>query len=167
MKVTFTRTGIRRYRVSVEGPGVVSSVMDPAPGYDPRMPHDMAHFIVESEFGISGGVFGQLAGGGHASTFRPIEPERSGRKARTGMRISAANRSDALLSERLVDLVQRKWLNDPQPAIPIKGVTDEELEHACGRFNEISEKWSKLAVGESLVLDWLGGKGRQKRRKKT
>jgi hypothetical protein len=22
--------------------------MDPAPGYDPKMPHDMAHFIVEN-----------------------------------------------------------------------------------------------------------------------
>jgi hypothetical protein len=69
MKVTFTRTAERRYRVSVEGP--VPSWMEPAPGYDARLPHDMAHFVVENELGISGGVFGQLATGGHARTFHP------------------------------------------------------------------------------------------------
>src|SRR5687768_4258754 len=46
MEVTFTRTGERRYSVSVEGPGIVTAVMDPAPGYDPLLPHDMAHFVV-------------------------------------------------------------------------------------------------------------------------
>jgi hypothetical protein len=46
--------------------------MDPAPGYDPRLPHDMAHFVVENELGITGGVFGQLAQGGVCST-TPVE----------------------------------------------------------------------------------------------
>src|SRR6266403_263993 len=63
MNVIFTRTGERRYRVAVEGPGVVSSWMEPAPGFDARLPHDMAHFVVENELGITGGVFGQLAAG--------------------------------------------------------------------------------------------------------
>ena len=45
MEVRFTKTAERRYRVSVEGPDVVSSYMDPAPGYDARLPHDMAHFM--------------------------------------------------------------------------------------------------------------------------
>lgn len=58
MEVTFTRTGERRYRVSVAGSDLVPSYMEPAPGYDPEPPHDMAHFIVENELGIQGGVFG-------------------------------------------------------------------------------------------------------------
>jgi hypothetical protein len=70
VKVTFTRTSERRYRVSVEGPDIEPLYMDPAPGYDNKLPHDAAHFIVENELGILGGVFGQLAAGGTANTFR-------------------------------------------------------------------------------------------------
>jgi hypothetical protein len=53
--------------------------MDPAPGYDAKLPHDMAHFIVENELGISGGVFGQLASGGTAGTFIPIDVDKQRR----------------------------------------------------------------------------------------
>ncbi len=64
MKVTFTRTGERRYKVSVEGKGVVTSFMEPAAGYDERLPHDLAHFVVERYLGLKGAVFGRLAAGG-------------------------------------------------------------------------------------------------------
>jgi hypothetical protein len=57
MKVTFTRTRVRGYSVTVEGPEIDLAVMDPAPGYDDRLPHDAAHFIVENELGIAGGLF--------------------------------------------------------------------------------------------------------------
>ena len=43
--------------------------MDSAPGFDPRTPHDLQHFIVEQELGIKLGIFGQLAAGGTAGTF--------------------------------------------------------------------------------------------------
>jgi len=49
------------------GPGV-----NPAPGYDPVLPHDLQHFIVERALGIEGAVFGQLAAGGTAGTFHVI-----------------------------------------------------------------------------------------------
>ena len=75
MQVTFTKTGKRRYRVSVEGPGVVAAWMEPAPGYHERLPHDMAHFVVENELGLAGGIFGQLAAGGTAGTFQPVDVE--------------------------------------------------------------------------------------------
>src|SRR5437868_3188247 len=71
MRVTFTRTGQRRYRITVEGKGVISSFMEPAAGYDDRLPHDLAHFVVENYLGLSGGVFGRLAADGHA--FQPLD----------------------------------------------------------------------------------------------
>ena len=75
--------------------------MDPTPGYDPKMPHDMAHFIVENEMGIQGGLFGQLAAGGYAGTFHPAEgAKKKGRNARTSERLAAANREDAALSRK-------------------------------------------------------------------
>ena len=68
MSVTFLRTGERRYavRVEVEGSGVME--MNPASGFDPIMPHDLQHFIVEQTLGIEGAIYGQLAAGGTAGT---------------------------------------------------------------------------------------------------
>ncbi len=109
MNVTFTKTGERRYRVSVEGMGVVSSWMEPAAGYDTRLPHDMAHFVVENELGIAGGGFGQLAEGGDARTFHPTDEQASRKVAKRGRRMAAATRDDAMLSERVVYLARLTW----------------------------------------------------------
>jgi anaerobic selenocysteine-containing dehydrogenase len=165
MNVTFTRTAERRYRVSVEGPGVVSSWMEPAPGYDARLPHDMAHFVVENELSISGGVFGQLAEGGHARTFHPIAEQASRKLARRGNRIAAANRDDAILSEKVVYLACRAWNNDLSELSPVEGVSAEEIRRVCREFDRVSAVWSKLAVGESMTLVWRGSAGRTGRRR--
>ena len=164
MKVTFTRTAERRYRVSVEGPGVVSSWMEPAPGYDARLPHDMAHFVVENELGISGGVFGQLAAGGHARTFHPTIERRRRKVAKRGNRIAATNRHDALLSEKVVYLACRVWNNDLSGVPPVKGVSAEDIRRVCREFDAVSATWSKLAVEESMTLLWRGLAGRIGRR---
>jgi hypothetical protein len=164
MKAIFTRTGERRYMVSVEGPGIVSSVMDPAPGYDPRMPHDMAHFIVENELGLKGGVFGQLAAGGHANSFRSTAEKRSGRKTRTGDRIAKENRDDANLSELVVNLACRTWTDDPEKPDQVKGVSQEDIARICRVFDSVGAEWSKLRLGESLTLEWRHGVGAARHR---
>jgi hypothetical protein len=165
MNVTFTRTAKRRYRVSVEGPGIVSSWMEPAPGYDDRLPHDMAHFVVENELAITGGIFGQLAAGGHARTFHPTE-EKVGRKvAKRGKRIAAANRDDAMLSEKVVYVAWQKWNNDRAEETQVEGVSPEDIKRVCREFDKVSAIWSKLAVGESMTLAWRGQPARSHRRR--
>src|SRR6266550_5071982 len=159
MKVTFTKTAQRRYRVSVEGPGVVSSFMDPAAGYDTRLPHDMAHFVVENELGINGGVFGQLAAGGTARTVRPTIEKGRRKVAKRGDRIAIANRNDALLSERLVAIACQTWNNALSELTPVQGVSVDDIKRVCREFDAVSAIWSKLAVGESMALQWRGGAG--------
>ena len=165
MNVTFTRTGDRRYRVSVEGPGVVSSWMEPAPGYDARLPHDMAHFVVENELGITGGVFGQLAGGGHANTFHTTDEQVSRKVVKRGKRLAAANRRDAELSEKLIFLAWRIWNHDLSGGTSLKGVSSEDIKRVCRAFDAVSAIWSKLAVGESMTLVWRGRPARAERRR--
>ena len=63
MKVTFTRTGTGRYGVQATPVGFPTVEMNPAPGYDAYLPHDLIHFAVEAELGLPLGVFGQLAAG--------------------------------------------------------------------------------------------------------
>lgn len=165
MEVTFTRTAERRYRVSVEGPGVVSSWMEPAPGYDARLPHDMAHFVVENELGITGGIFGQLAGGGHARTFHPTDEKASRKVAKRGKRIAATNRDDAMLSEKIVYLACRAWNSNLSEVTPIEGVSAEDIRRVCREFDKVSAVWSELAVGESMTLVWRGRAVRAQRRR--
>jgi hypothetical protein len=164
MNVTFTRTAERRYRVSVEGPGVVPSFMEPAPGYDARLPHDMAHFVVENELGIGGGIFGQLAAGGHARTFQP-DAHASRKIARRGKRLARTNRDDAALSEKMVYVACQTWKKESAAVTHFQGVSAEDVGQVCREFDRVSAIWSKLAVGESMTLVWRGGAARTARRR--
>ena len=154
MRVTFTRTGERSYRVSVEGRGIISSYLDPAPGYDPLLPHDMAHFVVENELGLMG-VFGQLAAGGNARTFRPSDKPKNNRAAKRGRRISTVGRRDAELSEKVIFLAQRTWMKGDLTDVPtVKEVSAADIDRICRQFEAVSSIWSRLRIGDSMTLDW-------------
>lgn len=154
MIVTFTRTGERRYRVSVEGPGLIASWMEPAPGYDPQLPHDMAHFVVENELGIRGGVFGQLASGGTAGTFQPVDHSKRRKILKRSKKISSSERGDALLSEKAVAIACGRWRREALAPPPGSTLSEEQVERICRRFDEVSRAWSSLKVGESMTLLW-------------
>jgi hypothetical protein len=139
--------------------------MEPAPGYDERLPHDMAHFVVENELGINGGVFGQLAAGGHAGTFRPTVEEDRRKLAKRGKRIATTNRKDASLSERVIFRAWQIWNNDLEGLTPLEGVSADDLKRICHQFEAVSTVWTKLAIGESMTLVWRGGAGRTGRRR--
>ena len=73
MQVRFERTARRRYAVTVLRTRHGNLRLDPAPGYSDLIPHDLVHLVVEDEFGLRQGIFGQLAAGGNAGTFVPTE----------------------------------------------------------------------------------------------
>src|SRR5919108_6648623 len=73
MKVTFSKTGQRRYGVLVEREQAPTMVALPAPGFDEYLPHDLLHFVGEAEWGLNGAVFGQLAAGGDPGIFIPTD----------------------------------------------------------------------------------------------
>jgi hypothetical protein len=164
MKVTFTRTGERRYRVSVDGTGVVPSFMEPAPGYDARLPHDMAHFVVENELGIRGGIFGQIAAGGHAGTFHPTFKQKR-KVVKRGKRMARANRADSMLSEQVVYVASQTWNNKFSETPSLKGVSAEDIRRVCREFDAVSAVWSKLKVGESMTLVWRAEATRGEKRR--
>ncbi len=47
--------------------------MNPAPGYDDLLPHDLVHLVVELHWGLRDGIYGDVAAGGNAGTFRLSE----------------------------------------------------------------------------------------------
>lgn len=151
MNVTFTRTKERGYSLKIEGPEIATAIMDPAPGYDDRLPHDAAHFIVEKELGIRGGIFGQMAAGG---LLPPAEGDaRVQRRAkRKREAIFKANSADALYSEHAVYAAQSRW--EKHDIIPSTKIPQSDLERIGQQFEEFARVWSKLAVGESITLEW-------------
>jgi hypothetical protein len=119
MKVQFHRTSTRSYAIKIYREGLRPVEMDPAPGYDAIMPHDLLHFVVESELGLSLGIFGQVASGGNAGTFHPVatggsshrETSRLRRRAcKRGARLLREGRHQAAQSERAAYICWYEWL---------------------------------------------------------
>ena len=184
MMLIFQRTGQRRYAIQARRPGLPELVMDPAPGYDPLMPHDLLHLVVEAQLGLDGGVFGQLAAGGDAGTFHPIAdsaaPPRAGARsrrgvARRGKKLMRAGRGDSAKSERAAYIYGYEWLARPtspdrrktapamsEVASHIRGTAtsdelralDERLAQVCRQLDKLSSRWSQLAIGESMSVRW-------------
>jgi len=119
MEIEFRRTGERRYGVIIHRVGQPPMEMNPAPGYDPWMPHDLLHFIVERELNLRQGIFGQIADGGTAGTFRSVEfaaanqreASRSRRReAQRGGKLLRQGRDNSMQSERATSICLYEWL---------------------------------------------------------
>jgi hypothetical protein len=184
MLVTFARTGERRYAVRVSVEDRPDMEMNPAPGHDPLMPHDLQHFIVERALGIDGAIYGQLAAGGTAGTFRSMreakEPrsasrERRKQERRSG-RLMAGHLEDCARSERATYVCWHDWLShSAEPALRAKArtmaaaaesilqgmppeeramFTAQKLSEVRSQFSALSARWSRLKIGESFTEPW-------------
>src|ERR1044072_15721 len=118
MILVFRRTGQRRDAVEAVRPGLPVVEMNPAPGYDRLIPHDMMHLVVEAQLGLTRGIFGQLAAGGNAGTFhlsvgsdessRKVGRVRKGWIAR-GKRLLKKGHDETTQSERATYLCWNEW----------------------------------------------------------
>ncbi len=120
MLVVFSRNGERRYSVEAQRPGFPDVVMNPAPGYDPLMPHDMMHLVVEAQLGLTHAIFGQLAAGGTAGSFHLslTSSEGSRQTARASKRVAVRGkkllkrgRDECVESERATYICWQEWLS--------------------------------------------------------
>jgi hypothetical protein len=185
MEVHFRRTGDRRYALTIVRKDLPSLEFN-APGYDPLMPHDLLHMIVESELGMTRGIFGFMAAGGDAGGAAQPEPGESSRAARR-RRAKASKRDTRMLrrgdrddgprSERATHFFLWEWLRrsaNPQhrkraadmaahspPVLPDderQALSEYVIERVCGRMDELSAKWQALEVGKSFAVEWGTGR---------
>ncbi len=185
MILVFRRTRQRGYGIEVSRPPFPDVEMNPAPGYDPLMPHDMLHLVVESQLGLTRGVFGQLAAGGDAGTFHPTinsqqktrQTARLRRRLRTkGKTLMREGRDESAQSEQATYICWYEWLARSQakergtaaksmakqarqirelsPPTELRALSEQKLEEICGHLDELSSHWSRLKVGESMVVRW-------------
>ena len=179
MTVIFLRTGTRRYAVEVKRPAYTDLEMNPAPGYDALMPHDLMHLVVESQLGLSHAIFGQLAAGGDAGTFRLIMKEnwtslagaRIRRRVKTkGRHLMRAGKKECAESERATFICWREWLERSRGAparsaaskqvrtttstSKLRALDSRKMEEICRHLDELSSRWSKLEIGQSIAVRW-------------
>ena len=163
MTLVFRRTGQRRYAVEVQRPGLPNLEMNPAPGYDPLMPHDMMHLVVEAQLGLTRGIFGQLASGGNAGTFRvSVDHDQSSRQiTRTRKRVTTRGRNllkdgrdDCSQSERATYICLQEWRGQSAGATQSLNISQRKLDEICKHLDQLSAHWSSLAIGQSMTVAW-------------
>ena len=180
MEVQFKRTGERRYAITIFREGDSTIEMSPAPGYDPIMPHDLAHLIVEKEIGLRRGIFGQIAAGGNAGTFHIVNSANGNKRdvarlrrkvARRGEKLLREGRDESAISERAVYVCLNEWLSrstgpgrkklavqlpgqDKQVSDDSDPLTSEVLDRICASLDWAGEQWAGLEIGESFSIMW-------------
>jgi hypothetical protein len=130
-----------------------------------RVPHDIAHLVVEDAFGLGMGLWGTLAAGGivqnatfaagrrppHAARRALAITERAGESLRQAEILVRAV-ADASLDGRTREVqafrarVGARWWPPSSPA--------DALERACGGLREAAARWDELADGSALRLTW-------------
>jgi hypothetical protein len=109
VRVTFTRQTGFRYGVDVireSGPPARLRVVKSDAEWLPR---EIAHFLVEREFGLKLGIFGQLAAGGDAGRFWAAPADRDSRLAHLSHRLQVTGRGDLGRSVALVAWCTAAW----------------------------------------------------------
>lgn len=182
MKVHFIRSGERRYSMLIDRGDGPALVMDPAPGFDPDLPHDMVHFVVEAALGLKTGVFGQIAAGGDAGSFHveaggrlsAKERQRAARKqVAKGAKLVRAQGREGELSELAAFLFDVDWRSAARPDSAAQRAAlgeadrtraslsadecarlDSARPQVFGAFDRLAKAWRALRPGEALVLEW-------------
>jgi hypothetical protein len=185
MKVHFIRSGERRYGMRIERTGAPVLVMDPAPGFDPDLPHDMVHFVVEAALKLNTGVFGQIAAGGDAGSFHveagdalsAKERQRAARKqVAKGAKLIKNQGREGELSEIAAFLFDIAWRSQSRPDSAAQRAAIGEAERTRASlsaeeraridaarpqvfdsFERLSGAWRALRVREALILEWPSG----------
>lgn len=162
--MTFVKSAARRYGVLVERELAHDVAIDPAPGYHDHLPHDLLHFVAEAEWKLDGAVFGQLASGGDAGIFIPVDQSLVARAMRDRKRAKrAAGKPRGRRSELLTDILENAWAvrrgvaalpTDWGDRLAAARVSPGRLETVMARVDELAEEWHALEVGGSLTLEW-------------
>ena len=162
MKVSFTKTGARRYGITIEREHGPELVMNPAPGYDDWLPHDLLHFVAEADWRMDGAVFGPLAAGRDSGSFHPADPALVRtyiRKRHKRPRGKPKGRRSELLADILGDgwKIRRGRATVPpdwDERLEAARVTPARLERVLDRVDDLAERWHTLHIGEPLTLEW-------------
>ena len=172
MLVHFRKCSQRHYRVLVErerGPAVH---VEPAPGYDDFLPHDLVHFVAEAEWELDDAVFGQLAAGEDPGLFLPVDQQLVDGWVRS-RKLRKKRQTEGGRSEAIAAVLDAAWrARTGRAQLPeywdllLAGaqVAPEKLAVALDCVDGLARRWHELQVGASLTLEWPRSEGRRPHR---
>ena len=169
MQIVVTRIDANRYSTLVErDEGVKLRV--PGYGFMRALPHDLAHYAVESTLRLDRGFWGSVATGAKLSGMALIAGRQKPHATEQGHAIAKQNGAALSQAERLVAcfekivdsrLDQRPHLAEARlrEANAIFGpqarvVTRSEIAEVCAAWRSMQARWDSLAVGDGLRIDW-------------
>ena len=142
------------------------------PSYVPfdRLPHDFAHFVVESVLGLTWGFWGSIAHGAIFGRMQVVPRRRAAGAAERSRKLMKRASSQITEAEALVgtvvDMYQRRLDRDWttarallagmwRPARPSRALPNQvEIRRICEALAKAQRRWLDLAVGQSLTLHW-------------
>ena len=168
--MTFTRQTGFRYGVDVSresGPPARLRVVKLDAEWLPR---EIAHFLVEREFGLKLGIFGQLAAGGDAGRFWAAPADRDSRLAHLSHRLQVTGRGDLGRSVALVAWCTAAWEvetgrrsagprdagrpDGPWPLLDVAAIPREQVAGAVRCLTSAAVAWNELGPGQRVSFDW-------------
>jgi hypothetical protein len=148
--------------------------MEPAPGYDDDIPHDLVHYLVEAELGFTSGVFGRAAQGGGTFVARDVEGlsarERSRQRRKQQKRegslraLDETSAQQMATSEQLAALCDVAWRrkHGQQPDL-LRRAPEMLAQHDASdiarvveRLDALAPQWRTLPIGGALEFVWPG-----------
>jgi hypothetical protein len=162
MNVTFKKMGARRYGVYVERDRAPALWIWSAPGYDDYLPHDLLHFVAEAEFGLDGAVFGDLAAGGNAYIFIPVDKTLAAKMWRK-RRMHRNRLPEGRGSELLAGVLEAAWKArrggrrlpaDWHERLTAARVDEAKVELLLPALEDLARRWHALQPGGSMTLTW-------------
>ena len=166
--ITFTRVDERFVETTVRREdGAVLATR--SPGGTDRLPHDLIHYVVESELGLDDGLWGRIASGVTYTNFRVLEQPK--RKQRLRRPRSKTKRKGLLEAEVLVWILHDIWdgtaerecgtiraFLDSKWSPRTRSRADELDERTIARVREALDrtetKWKRVPFGGELRVDW-------------
>jgi hypothetical protein len=135
------------------------------PSYGRELPHDLVHWVVESEAGLGEGFWGLVASG-----VDPNRVNKSAERIASGVRLrdlSGLDLTQLIQSEHLAALVGRSawpsmadavsYVNEQCDAfgVPhVDGLDEASAERMIARSAGLNRNWQAVAPDAGLVLTW-------------
>lgn len=176
--MTFTRQTECRYGVDVSRESGPPARLRVVKLDAESLPREIKHFLVEREFGLKLGIFGQLALGGDAGRFWAAPADRDSRLAHLSHRLQVTGRGDLGRSVALVAWCTAAWeietgrrpagpvdprrfgdqgaerFAEPWPLFNVAAVSCEQVAAAVHYLTATAVAWNELRPGERVAFDW-------------
>jgi hypothetical protein len=171
MEITFTKQTERDYQVFVRrDDGVLLQVRS----FDRprRLPHDIAHFVVENELQLDHGFWGLLAAGVMFSNTRVVagrvRKEAAERSGSFLKRVGQEPIEAEVLVSVMLDIAEERaetewWMVKakldaawkPRRSQLQHPICHNDVRRVCRELRIVEQQWRALSVGKSITVRWI------------